>query len=357
MIGANKSRTPFRLRFMALVSLMGAISIVVAACGSSSSSSGSSPGGSQGASSGSSLVLGFSSYPPTVPVIAEAVQGATAEAKSRHVQVKFGNAADAPSQQTAIDQLLGEGANVLAIDPNDSTAITTSVKEANSKKVPVIMLVGKASGGNVTTFIGSDELRGGENVADYVAHELNGNGQVALINGDEVHQAFILRERGFRTELKKYPGVKIVAFGIGQQTAPPSEALARDMLTAHPQLRVIVALSDAMAAGVYQAAEALHKGSNVSVVGYNGDCPTLRSIWQGQIKATVFQNWYGFGAEAVDAAIAAHSGKALSANMIEPTIVIDRSVMQQVHAGTYSSKDPSLRASIDQAVNNQCPKA
>jgi ribose transport system substrate-binding protein len=303
------------------------------------------------------LVLGFSSYPPVVPVIASAVSGAKAEAKKLHVQIKFGMAPDAPSQQSAIDQLIAEGVNVLGIDPNDSTAITTSIKQANSKKIPVIMWVGTASGGKVATFIGSDELQGGKNVAEYLARILNGHGQVALIQGDEVHQAFILRERGFRSQLKKHPGLKLVAFGLGKETAPPSEALARDMMTAHPQLNAIVALSDAMAAGVYQAVRAVHKTGSVSVVGYNGDCPTLRSIWNGQIKATVFQNWYGFGSGVVDAAIKVHAGKSLPAKMIEPTVVIDRSLMKSVRAGTYPSKDASLTASVTQAVTNHCPKA
>jgi ribose transport system substrate-binding protein len=290
-------------------------------------------------------------------VIASAVSGARSEAKVKHIQIKFGLAPDAPSQQSAIDQLIGLGVNVLAIDPNDSTAITTSVKAANSKKIPVIMWVGKATGGNVATFIGSDELQGGKNVAKYLAKALRGRGEVALINGDEVHQAFILREKGFRTQLKKYPGLKLVAFGLGKETAPPSESLARDMMTAHPNLKAIVALSDAMAAGVYQAVRALHKTSGVAVVGYNGDCPTLRSIWQGQIHATVFQNWYGFGADVVNAAIALHAGKKLPAKMIEPTVVIDRKLMQAVHGGTYRSKDPSLKASVEEAVTNHCPKA
>ena len=354
-----------RIKGVAVLGLLLGVASVVAACGSSSSSSASgsataasaSSGGSSGSSS-SPLVLGFSSYPPTVPAIAEAVSGATAQAKKDKIQIKFGMAADAPAQQSAIDQLLGEGANVLAIDPNDSTAITTSIKAANSKKIPVIMWVGTATGGKVATFIGSNELSGGQNVGDYVGKLLHGSGEVALINGDEVHQAFILRERGFRSELKKkYPGVTISAFGIGQQTAPPSEALARDMLTAHPNIKAIVALSDAMAAGVYQAVKAEGKTGSVAVIGYNGDCPTLKSIWDGQISATVFQNWYGFGADTVDAAVALHDGKALSQNMIEPTIVLDKQVMQQVLAGTYPSKDATLLASVKQAANNQCPKA
>ncbi len=307
--------------------------------------------------SASPLVLGFSSYPPVVPVIASAVSGARSEAKKTHVQIRFGLAADAPSQQSAIDQLIGVGVNVLAIDPNDSTAITTSVTAANSKNIPVIMWVGKSTGGTVATFIGSDELQGGKNVAKYLAKALGGRGEVALINGDEVHQAFILRERGFRTQLKKYPGLKLVAFGLGKETAPPSESLARDMMTAHPQLKAIVALSDAMAAGVYQAVRALHKTSRVAVVGYNGDCPTLRSIWKGQIHATVFQNWFGFGAKVVDAAVAIHAGKTLPKNIIQPTVVIDHKLMQQVRAGTYPGKDPSLKASVNQAVTNTCPKA
>ncbi|MHB8590234.1 MAG: sugar ABC transporter substrate-binding protein [Candidatus Dormibacteraceae bacterium] len=288
-------------------------------------------------------------------MVALAVNAAQAEAKKQGVDVKFAYATDAPSQQTAVETLLGEGVNVLAIDPNDSTAIGTAVKLANSQNVPVITFVGTAASGQVAATIESNEVDGGTKIGNFIFQNyLHGSGQVAFIQGDETHSAFLNREKGFRAALAGYPNVNLVAFGIGNQTADGANPVALDMITKNPNLNAMFADSDAMAQGVYSAVESSGKTKQIAVFGYNGSCQTLSSIWQGQITGDLYQGWSGFGVSVVDTAIKLFSHQSVPSVITTPTYALDKAAMQQIHDGTYSAQDQSLTDSVNQAIAGNC---
>lgn len=326
------------------------LAIPVAGCGSDGgSSTGSSTSG--GGGSGGGFTLGISSYPPTVPAVGLAVRGARDQAKKKDVKVVFGHAPDAAQQQTAVQNLLAGGAQVLAIDPNDSTAIGTSVQAANQQKVPVIMWIGNNLGsGDATTFVSSSEENGGKTLGEYLVKHLGGKGTVALINGNKAQQAFALREKGFRSVISENAGIKIVAYGDGGGVEDQTYKLATDMLTKEPDVDMIVTLSDAMAAGAERAVST--GGGTAAVIGYNGDCPTLQSIRKGGISATVYQGWYEIGKKLVDAASDIHAGRTVPKEINVPPFVIDKTAIDQIKAGTYPGlkQDPDLKVSVDQAI-------
>ena len=311
--------------------------------------------GSAGTNSSGSLVLGITIYPASVPVVALAVNAAQAEAKKQGVEVKFAFATDAPSQQTAVETLLGEGVNVLAIDPNDSTAIGTAVQLANTKGIPVIMMVGTSSSGQVATTIQSDEVAGGAKIGKFIFDNyLHGSGEVGFVQGDQTHSAFINREKGFRAALAADPNVKLVALAIGNQTADGANPVALDMITKNPNLKAIFADSDAMAQGVYSAVQSSGKTGQIAVFGYNGSCQTLSSIWQGQIAGDLYQGWAGFGVTAVDTAVKLFNHDSVPPVITTPTYALDKAAMQQIHGGTYSAQDQSLTDSVNQAISGNC---
>ena len=79
------------------------------------------------------ITIGFTSLGFFVPALAEARDGALAKAKEMNVTIEYITADDAPTQQRAVENLLTKQVNVLAIDPNNSEAISEAVKLANGK--------------------------------------------------------------------------------------------------------------------------------------------------------------------------------------------------------------------------------
>jgi ribose transport system substrate-binding protein len=302
------------------------------------------------------LKLGITIYPPVVSVVASAVHAAEAEAKAQNVDAVFAFAEDAAKQQSAVESLLSQGINVLAIDPNDSTAIGTAIKLANDAHVPVIMWIGKAESGTVAVSILSPDEKSAEAMATHIFQDfMGGAGDFAFVQGNEVHAAFIAREKGMKNALAKFPNVKLVALGIGNETADKANPVALDMITKNPNLKAIFADSDAMADGVYSAVESSGKTGQIGVFGYNGSCPTLSSIWNGKIKGTLYQGWSGFGANVVQTAIKVFNNENVPAVIENPAYVIDKAAMEAVQAGTFEPKDPTLTVSINEAISGKCP--
>jgi ribose transport system substrate-binding protein len=336
--------------------------LVVAACSTSpgaSSSGAASPGAaSSGAASPGTakLKLGITIYPPVVSVVASAVHAAEAEAKAQGVEAVFAFSEDAAKQQSAVESLLSQGVNVLAIDPNDSKAIGTAIKLANTANVPVIMWIGSAESGTVAVSILSPDEKSAEAMATIIFQDyMGGSGEFAFVQGNEVHAAFIAREKGMKNALAKFPNVKLVALGIGNETADKANPVALDMITKNPNLKAIFADSDAMADGVYSAVESSGKTNQIGVFGYNGSCPTLNSIWNGKIKGTLYQGWSGFGANVVQTAIKVFNKESLPPVIENPAYVIDKKAMEQVQAGTFEPQDPTLTVSINEAITGKCP--
>lgn len=295
------------------------------------------------------LVIGWTSYPADAPVIGLAIDGAKTRANQTGVKIEFALAAGAAAQATAVENLLAKGIDVLAIDPEDSTAIGPSVKLANQRGVPVIMWIGdNLGGGRTVTLISSDEQRGGYAIANWGFRKLGGKGKVALIQGTKAHQAGLLRETGFRAALQKFPGVDLAAYGEANWQRDKANTLATDMLTKNPDLQMIFGFTDEMAKGIFAATKA--QGKKPMVLGYNGDCETLGSIWKGQITATLYQGWREIGVKIVDTAIKVGKKQPVPKKIVMPVAVMDKAAMRSVSNGTYKGATPSLKKSVSDAT-------
>lgn len=300
-------------------------------------------------SSAQDVTIGWTSYPADIPVIADAIDGGKNEAARLGVKLEFALSAGAAAQANAVDNLLALGVDVIAIDPEDSKAIGPSVKKANEAGVPVVMWIGdNLGGGETATLISSDEELGGYTIAKWGFERLGGNGRVALIQGAKAHQAGLLRENGFRRAMEEFPGIELVAYGEANWQRDRANVLAADMLTRDPDLAFIFALSDAMAKGVYSAAKLA--GATPMITGYNGDCETLNSVWEGRITATLYQGWRDIGAQVIRTSIDVAQGKPVDKKIIMPIFVVDKEAMDQISAGTFQGATPGLSADVKRAI-------
>ena len=295
------------------------------------------------------LTLGWTSYPADIPVIADAIDGGKTEAARIGATIQFALSAGAAAQANAMDNLLALGVDVIAIDPEDSKAIGPSVKKANAAHIPVVMWIGDDLGGGETaTLISSDEELGGYTIAKWAFQKIGGSGKVALVQGTKAHQAGLLRENGFRRAMAEFPGIQLAAYGEANWQGDQANTLAADMLTKEPELKLIVALSDAMANGVVLAAKV--SGLKPLITGYNGDCETLASVWKGQLAGDLYQGWRDIGAQVVRASQDIVDGKPVAKKIVMPTFVVDKPLMEKISGGTTEGASAGLVNDVKRAV-------
>jgi ribose transport system substrate-binding protein len=295
-------------------------------------------------------VVGFTSLGFFVPALAEARDGAIAKAAELGVKIEYITADDAPTQQRAVENLLAKQVNVLAIDPNDSEAISQAVLLANKTNVPVVMWVGGAKSGKVATTVVSDERQGGYDIARWTFQRMGGKGKVGLLQGDKAHQAGALREQGFREALKEFPNIQLAGYGEGKWARDVGERVATNMLTQAPDLNAIVALNDEMAHGALAAAQARGRAGDLIVTGYNGQCDAIKAVLDGTMAATLYQPFRDIGAKVVEVSVSAAKGETLPDKINMPALVLDKPLAQKVAGGTASDVSPGLVASAKAAA-------
>ena len=295
------------------------------------------------------VTIGWTSYPADIPVIADAIGGGEDEAGRLGVNLEFALSAGAVAQANAVDNLMALGVDVLAINPEDSRAIGPSVVKANEAGIPVVMFIGDNLGnGDTVSLISSDEELGGYTIAKWGFEKLGGKGRIALMQGTKAHQAGLLRENGFRRAMEEYPDIEMAAYGEANWMRDRANTLAADMLTRDAEMDFIFAMSDAMAKGVYSATKLA--GASPMITGYNGDCETLSSVWEGRITATLYQGWRDIGAQVVATSADVAKGMKVEEVIIMPTFVVDRPAMEQISAGTYDGATPGLAADVERAI-------
>ena len=333
----TRSRTVFLLLVVAAI-LSG---LALTACG----------GGDDDAATGEQIVIGWP-FPVFVPALEEVREAAFAEAdKIGNVSFEFASPFDPAAQASAIENLLAKQVDALIIQPWDATAIVPSIAKANEAGVPVIIWLSESEGGEIASTVNTGEMDGGFQIAEWLGTRLNGEGQVALLQGDANHPAGRAREDGVREALANFPGIELAGYDSAGWVADVGERVSTNLLTATPELNAIIALNDEMAFGALKAVEGRDRQGQTLVTGYNGQCSGLAAVWNGEMEATLYQPWRDFGRTTVALAVQAVRGETVPERVDLDAEVIDKPRMEAIHDGTATDVGDGVRRSVEVAIN------
>ena len=213
---------------------------------------------------------------------------------------------DLAKQQSQIENFIVQKVDAIVVCPADSKGIGPAIDQANAAGIPVFTADIAAQGGKVVSHVASDSLAGGRMAADYIARALNGQGSVGIIGQQEV-QTGLDRENGFKEELAKHPGIKVVAILNGGGVRDRALKAAEDMLQGHPEVKAIFGINDDSALGALSAAEARGR-TDLVIVGYDATPEAVKAIERGSpLKADVAQQPRDIGTKTIEV-IGTHLG-------------------------------------------------
>ncbi len=195
---------------------------------------------------------------------------------------------DSSKELSNVEDLIQQKVDVLLINPVDSDAVVTAIKEANSKNIPVITIDRSANGGDVVCHIASDNVKGGEMAAEFIAKALKGKGNVVELEGIPGASAARDRGRGFDEAIAKYPDIKIVAKQAADFDRSKGLSVMENILQAQSKIDAVFAQNDEMALGAIKAIEAANR-QGIIVVGFDGTEDALKAIKEGKMAATIAQ--------------------------------------------------------------------
>ncbi|GAA1472310.1 D-ribose ABC transporter substrate-binding protein [Corynebacterium felinum] len=238
----------------------------------------------------------------TNPFFVQLREGAEEKADELGVALNIQDASDDSAVQTnQLNNAATMGTHVVIVNPTDSDAVVPAVKTLNAASIPVIAVDRTANGGELASFIASDNVAGGKQAAEVLAHAIAGEGEIVVLQGIAGSSASRDRGLGFEQGIAQFPNIRVIA----KQTANFDRAagldVATNLLQAHPGVKAIFAENDEMALGAIEALGS-RAGTEVMVIGFDGTADGLHAIREGRMFASIAQQPKQLGARAVEEA-------------------------------------------------------
>ncbi|MBQ4610459.1 MAG: sugar ABC transporter substrate-binding protein [Clostridia bacterium] len=202
---------------------------------------------------------------------------------------------DAPTEETMINEqiamfetMMEKGVDGILVVPNGTDEIVASVEAANAAGIPVICLDTNANGGEILSFIGTNNYEGGVLAGKWIGD--NFEGKVAVITGVPGNQCHTDRTQGFIDGIADYAAIELAAEPVpGYCERAQGMTCAENLITAHPDLVAIYCCNDQMAMGAGEAVKAAGLSEQIAVVGFDGSPDCAQGIIDGLCAASVAQ--------------------------------------------------------------------
>jgi ribose transport system substrate-binding protein len=224
-------------------------------------------------------------------------------------------------QKAMVEQVLRDRPDAVIFIPVDDVAMIDSVKQLNDAKIPVV-LVSNPLPGSFVTYVGADDFEIGYREARYLFDTLGAKGKIVVIEGTPAAPTNRERVRGYQRAFAEYPGIEVLASGIGNYQQPDASRVMEKFLREYPQIDAVLSANDSMALGVLEALKEANRTS--IVIGINGILPAVKQIEAGAILATVDFNMFKIGCVATRAAVRHLRREPLPEKVMLPAEIIDK---------------------------------
>ena len=205
---------------------------------------------------------------------------------------------DREQQIQVVEGFMSQGVNGIVLAPLDSRALVRPVEEAKRAGVPTVIIDSALESNEITSFVATDNRKGGMLAADRMGELLNGKGKVLLLRYQEGSASTEDREAGFIQELKqKYPAIELIS---SDQYAGPTRDTAKraseNLINRFgDQLQGIFTPNESSTAGMLLALQDVNKAGKVTFVGFDASDAFIEAMRTKQLHGIVVQNPFNMG--------------------------------------------------------------
>jgi ribose transport system substrate-binding protein len=224
-------------------------------------------------------------------------------------------------QKAMVEQVLKDRPDAIVFIPVDDVAMIASVQKLNAAKIPIV-LASNPLPGHFVTFVGADDFEIGYRQARYLFDHLGGNGKIVVIEGTPAAPTNRERVRGYKRALAEFPGIEVLASGVGNYQQPDAKRVMEKFLKDFSQIDAVLSANDGMALGALEALT--DAGRRSTVIGINGILPAVKLIETGALLASVDFNMFKIGCTATRAALRHLKGEKLPEKIMLPAEIIDK---------------------------------
>jgi ribose transport system substrate-binding protein len=230
---------------------------------------------------------------------------------------------NANTQIQQIQSMIDAKLDAIIVDAGSATALDRVIADACSKGIAVTNFDSLVDTKDLTTKIDTDQNQWGKLAAEWLVKQLNGKGNILVLNGPAGVSVSDDRRKGADPVFKANPGIKILAETNTPYNAAPAQEAVTNLLFTNPQIDGIWSQGGALTAGAVTAFE--KQGRKLVPMTGENYRPFLEMWKQKKLTswATQQPNW--LAAFAVYAAVKALQGADIPAYIDVPLPVIDES--------------------------------
>jgi ribose transport system substrate-binding protein len=326
---------PSSTGFAAIAAGLAASALAVAACGSDNSSSSSSSSGGGGKHYNMTLIAGVKGDEFYITMNC----GAQEEAKKLGVSLNFqGPDQFDPSLQTpVVNAVAAKKPDAVLIAPTDTKAMFAPINQLKQNGSKVVLVDTTLDDASIAeSQIASDNLGGGKAAADALGKLIGGSGKVLVVNVKPGISTTDLRAQGFQQEASKL-GLTYVGQQFDNDDPAKAASIVSAELAKHPDLKGIFATNLFSAEG---AASGLRQGGKlgqVKIVGFDAGPKQVQDLKDGVVQALIAQKPATIGADGVEQAYNALTGKAVTKKIGTGFISVTKDNLDQNQDALYKS--------------------
>ncbi|UOF91015.1 substrate-binding domain-containing protein [Fodinisporobacter ferrooxydans] len=284
-------------KFLASLGVIGALTVGLAGCGTSSSTP-------SGVANNTSALKGNTNETYYMVTFLSGIEywkgvyaGMQDAAKALGVKTVYTGAPqyDINQEVTTLQQVIAKKPAGILVTAINQKALTPVINQAIAQGIPVITFDSDAPNSERYGYLGTSNVEAGQKAAKFLGKQLGGHGQVAIVstpgelNLDQ-------RVQGFKEEMQKdYPGVQIVAEENGNSDQIKTAQVTSTLLQKYPNLAGVFATEADEGTGVATAVKEANKTNSIKIVSFDTDKSTLQQIQSGEITATIAQGTWNMG--------------------------------------------------------------
>ena len=295
------------------------------------------------AASGASAAcsVGVSMFTLGAPYYAAQLAAAVDEAKKNGCTVTTADGQNDLTKQIGdVEDMVSKGIQLLIINPRDPEAMVPSVNSAARAGVKVVVIdSGLDPKARYVTLVQSSNDQNGFLVGQWIAQKMAGKPiKIALISGDKGNIVGEQRRLGVLKGILEgqlvqsgHAGFEVEAQGWGGWNTDGGLSAMEDIITAHPDVNVVLGENDSMVLGARDALKEAHKLDGVLLVAAaDGQKDALELIKKGEYGATGLNNPDLVARTGVDIGLKAVAGKLPAdfprVDYTTPTVITEQNV-------------------------------
>lgn len=233
-----------------------------------------------------------------------------------------GAESDIEGQVAMIEQQIGAGVDAIICAPNDADAAANALQAAIDQGIPVLSVDTNVGMEGQVTFVGTSNVDAAKEGGLWAAEQAGEGAKAVIIYGQEGDNTSNMRREGYEAACEE-AGVEVLESLSGQNTTDGATKTMEDLISSYgDEIDIVLCHNDDTAIGAMNACKS-NSIEDIIIVGFDGNASAVDLILAGElVKATVAQQPFEMGYQAVEAAIAAIHGEEVEEVINAPVQVV-----------------------------------